>query len=142
MPDDDQLASTFRDALRPLLRRLTLERTLSLSKTGMLSRLDEQGPATASELAAAEQVSAQAAAVALRELEDRGFVSRTSDPDDRRRVRVSLTDAGRNRLQEERARGTRWLDGALRDRLDDADRAALEAVVPVLRKLTGAGVDE
>ncbi|ARJ07149.1 hypothetical protein B5808_02195 [Cnuibacter physcomitrellae] len=108
----------------------------------MLSRLDEQGPATASELAAAEQVSAQAAAVALRELEDRGFVSRTSDPDDRRRVRVSLTDAGRNRLQEERARGTRWLDGALRDRLDDADRAALEAVVPVLRKLTGAGVDE
>lgn len=130
---------SFRDALRPLFRRLTLERTLSLSKTGMLTRLDEHGPATASELAAAEQISAQAVAVALRELADRGFVSRTSDPADRRRVQVSLTDAGRDRLREERARGTRWLDGAIRERLDDADRAALEAVVPVLRRLSGEG---
>ncbi|AXH37046.1 MarR family transcriptional regulator [Humibacter sp. BT305] len=108
----------------------------------MLSRLDEHGPATAAELAVAEQITAQAVAVALRELEDRGFISRASDPDDRRRVRVSLTDSGRGRLREERARGTRWLDGAIRDRLDDADRAALQAVVPVLRKLSGEGVDE
>ncbi len=141
MPDPDDLASTFRDALRPLFRRLLQQRTLSLSKTGMLARLDAQGAATAAELAAAEQITAQAVAVALRELEDRGFVSRTVDPDDRRRVQVRLTDDGRDRLGEERARGTRWLERALRERLDDADRAALEAVVPVLQKLSETDAD-
>jgi DNA-binding MarR family transcriptional regulator len=130
------LAADFRDALRPLQRPLHAQRTLSPGKTGMLIHLVEQGPSTASELAVAERVSPQAVAMALHDLEELGFVERIPDEADRRRLRVVVTQAGRDGLLRERAVGTAWLERAFAERLDDEDRAILRAAIPVLRKLT------
>lgn len=135
MPSDLNLAVEFRAALRPLFRRFVTERSISLGKSGILNRLNEHGAATASELAAAEQITPQAVAVALRELEEMALVSRVRDEADRRRVHVELTEQGRIVLLSEREAGTRWLADALMDRLDDSDRAVLASAVPVLRKL-------
>lgn len=142
MPSHLDLAADLRAALRPLTRRLLRSRTISLGKSGIMNRLNDHGAATASELAAAEQITPQAVAVALKELEDLSFVTRARDDVDRRRVYVELTDAGRAALKTDREDGTRWLADALDTRLDDADRQTLADAVIVLRRLIDAGDDE
>ena len=59
--------------------------------------IDQRPGLTAGELAAAVGLSPGAVTTALDRLEDRGFVSRTRDPDDRRRVTLQLTPEA-NRL--------------------------------------------
>lgn len=129
------LAAEFRSALRPLIRRFSRDRTVSLGKSGILSRLNEHGPATASELAVSERITPQAVAMALRELEELSFVARVRHEGDRRKVLVEITEDGRSALESERAAGTRWLADALVERLDDSERAVLASVIPVLHKL-------
>lgn len=135
MTSEDQLARDLRDSLRPMWRKLTSEGTLSPGKYGALGRLDVRGRATASELATAENVSPQAMATAVRELEKDGLVVRTPDEQDRRRVWLSLTPAGRERLTAERALGNLWLEQMLGQRLSASERAKLNSVVPLLRRL-------
>lgn len=135
MSDPAAVAHDLREALRPLWRRLQSHRTLSAGKLGILVRLEQGGPATASELAALERVSHQAVATAVRELDELGLVTRSPDPDDRRRVRIALTAAGRGRLAEERAAGQGWLVRAVGEELDDDERATLAAAIPLLRRL-------
>ena len=64
-----------------------------------------------------------------------GLVSRSPDPDDRRRALVTLTGAGRDRLAAERDAGQDWLARAVATELDDAQRAALATAVPLLLRL-------
>lgn len=141
MPDPN-LAAEFRSALRPLVRRFNRERTVSLGKSGILNRLNEHGPATASELAVSERITPQAVAVALRELEALSYVARARDEVDRRKVGVKITKQGRIAIKSEHAAGTRWLAEALMERLDDSERATLSSAVPVLRKLMEETADE
>ncbi|MBT2587819.1 MarR family winged helix-turn-helix transcriptional regulator [Arthrobacter sp. ISL-95] len=139
---DQLMTRSFFDALRPLLRRLNAERTLSPGKLGVLSHLAEQGRATSSELAAVVQVSPQAISLAVGELERLGFVARVPDEEDRRRTWITLTDAGQQKLAQELASGYAWLDRAIAERLTPEGRKALEAAIPVLRKLgSEASVD-
>lgn len=142
MPPDPNPVASFREAIRPIVRRLMRERTLSLGKSGMLTRLMEHGPATASELAAGEQISAQAVAVALRELEELGCISRTRDETDRRKVHVAITDVGRAAVVADRSAGTAWLQDAFEHRLTPAERATLTAAIPVLHSLASAAEDD
>ena len=108
----------------------------------MLRHLAEHGRATTSELAAVVQVSPQAISLAARELERLGFVVRVPDAEDRRRIWIELTDAGRQKLAQEFAAGHGWLDRAIVERLTPEERKTLEAVIPILRKLgSEASVD-
>lgn len=136
------MTRSFFDALRPLLRRLNAERTLSPGKLGVLSHLAEQGRATSSELAAVVQVSPQAISLCAGDLERLGFVVRVPDAKDRRRTWIELTDAGRQKLAQELAAGHAWIDRAIAERLTPEERKALKAAIPVLRKLgSEASVD-
>ncbi|GAA1545791.1 MarR family winged helix-turn-helix transcriptional regulator [Brevibacterium picturae] len=139
---DPYLAAEFRSALRPLVRRFNSERTVSRGKSGILNHLNEHGPATASELAASERITPQAVAMALRELEALSYVARSRDQADRRKVGVQITEQGLVALESEHAAGTRWLAGALQERLDESERATLSSAVPVLRKLMQEPADE
>src|SRR5215510_3529160 len=55
--------------------------------------LDQEGPLAAGQLAKAVGLSTAAMTTVIDRLEARGFVSRTRDPRDRRRVLVELTPA-------------------------------------------------
>ena len=70
----------------------------------------------------------------LNGLEQRGLVARHPADDDARRVRVTLTAAGRTQIAETRALRTAWFSQRLADLTPD-ERLALEAVTPVLRRL-------
>lgn len=139
--DPAALAAELRDALRPLWRRFNAHRTLSLGKVGILSHLAGRGPLTATDLAGLERISHQAIANAVRELEELGLIRRSPDPDDGRRVLVQLTDSGRERLRAEQSAGQDWLARSVADHLDDAERAALAAAIPLLRRLDAETAD-
>ena len=129
------LAADLREALRPLWRRFNEYRSLSPGKVGILAHLERNAPMAATELAGLERISHQAVANAVRELQDLGLVSRSPDPEDGRRMLVSLTGSGRERLRTERMAGQEWLAGAVSDLLDPAERATLAAAIPLLRRL-------
>lgn len=135
MTDPTALAADLRESLRPLWRRFTAYKTLSASKTGVLFHLEQHGTCSAADLAAAVRVSHQAVAAALRDMEDMDLVSRGPDPTDGRRVLVSMTPAGRAALAAERTAGQEWLARAVSEELDDDERAALAAALPLLRRL-------
>jgi DNA-binding MarR family transcriptional regulator len=64
-----------------------------------------------------------------------GFLIRSPDPDDRRAARLTVTAAAERRLAEwERRRADLFAEQLAL--LDEADRAALRAALPALRKLT------
>lgn len=138
-PDPAALAADLREALRPLWRRFKALRTLSMGKVGILAHLEQGGPLSATDLAGLERISHQAVANAVRELESSGFVSRTTDPADRRRTLIDLTPVGRDRLHTERYAGQGWLTHAITSLLDEDDRATLAAAVPLLHRLDTAG---
>lgn len=132
---DQLVTGSFFETLIPLLRRRSAERTLSPGKLGVLRHLAEQGRATTSELASVIQVSPQAISLAARELEHLEFVVRIPDAEDRRRIWIELTDAGRQKLAQELAAGDVWLDRAIAERLTPEERKTLQAAIPILRKL-------
>jgi DNA-binding MarR family transcriptional regulator len=128
-------ASELRIVLGQLVRRLRSEHTLPLSHGIVLARLEREGPATASGLAAAERVRPQSMAQTIADLEADGFVSRTPDPADRRRVTIAVTDAGRAALAEDRARREGWLAQAIATELTPEEQDVVVRAVSLLRRL-------
>ena len=108
--------------------------TLSPGALSALASLASGGPCRLGDLAVREGVAAPTMTRIVAVLEEAGLVRRTSDPLDGRAVVVGATDAGTALVQgESLARSS-----ALRRRvaaLPAADRAALDAALPVLEAL-------
>ena len=121
--------------LGQLVRRLRAEHRLPLSHGTVLARLERQGPATTSNLAAAERVRPQSMAQTIVDLEEAGFVSRTPDPSDRRQVLIAVTDEGLAALLEDRARREGWLAEAIASELTPEEQDVIMRAVPLLRRL-------
>jgi DNA-binding MarR family transcriptional regulator len=135
---EETTAHDLREAMRPMIRRFNVERTISLGEVGVLSQLFESGRNTASTLAAAEHISRQAVTMIVRELEKLGLIKRTPDDEDRRRVWIEITPAGEERLAEERSSGQGWLALAIEGALTPKERETLKTAIPILRKLTAS----
>ena len=102
--------------LRRKLRQHQVPGDLSFPETAALARLDRGGAATSAELARQEQISPQSMGATLVGLCERGFITRHPDPDDGRRVLLSITDRGRRALRRAAA-GPRRTTGARTRRL-------------------------
>ncbi|MBX6382117.1 MAG: MarR family transcriptional regulator [Microbispora sp.] len=102
------------------LRELDAEGDLSSGQACVLVRLAKHGPASASELAAAERVRPQSMAAIIQALERAGLVERHRDPEDGRRRLVTLTEAGRERRLDDRRAREAWLARALQERCTEA----------------------
>lgn len=111
---------------------------LTPSQTSALSRLDKYGPASTSDLAAAERVRHQSMATTLHALEERGLIERRADPDDGRRQLVSVSAAGRGLLEDKRRAGEEWLARTLQDRYTERERQTVLTALALLERLTEA----
>ena len=124
----DQLA----DAVQQLARRLRHGGRQRLAPLGLtpgqgraLSVLERAGrPLRMAEIAEALRVVPRSATGVVEGLAEAGLVRRDTDPADRRSVLVSLTDAGRGRL-DELARARRQIAEELFGTLDPADQRRL-----------------
>ena len=101
----------------------------------MLARLEREGPATTSALAAAERVRPQSMAQTIAELGAAGLVARSPDPTDGRQILIELTERGRTTLAEERARREGWLASAIESELTAEEQETLLRALPILRRL-------
>ncbi|MFF7294142.1 MarR family winged helix-turn-helix transcriptional regulator [Microbacterium sp. NPDC008134] len=98
-PDDSlQLTATeLRMATFRLARRLRCARaadSMSDAQLAVLADLRMNGRRTISTLAERERVTAPSMTNTINGLEEQGYVTRTVDEHDRRRVQVEITDAG------------------------------------------------
>ena len=137
-PDPEEVAAALRVSTGLLLRRLRQvphEDELSLSETSALARLDRGGPTTAAALAKLEQISAQSMGATLGALEARGLIERTPDRDDRRRLVISISDAGREILRSRRDARTEALAQALSSGFTPTELRRLAEVAPLLERL-------
>lgn len=111
------------------LRELDGEGDLSSGQVSVLVRLAKHGPASASELAAAERVRPQSMAAIVQALERAGLVERHRDPEDGRRQLVTLTEQGRERRLDDRRAREAWLARALQEHCTEAQlRTIIEAM--------------
>ena len=108
-------ASDFRMAIFRLARRLRSQRAVDSMSDGqfaVLAALSNHGPHTLSELADRERVSAPSMNRTVNCLEESGYLTRTPDVADRRKVNIALTDAGRGVVAETVRRRDSWLEQA------------------------------
>ncbi|HTW82495.1 MAG TPA: MarR family transcriptional regulator [Candidatus Sulfotelmatobacter sp.] len=137
-PSAGDVAAALRVGLGVLVRRLRQAQAseeLTLPETSALSRLERCGPTTVTELAKLEQISSQSMGATLAALEARGLVARKPDPDDGRRVVVSITGAGRDVVRNRRSERVSLLARALEDGFTPAELRTLADAAPLLERL-------
>ena len=119
------------------LRRPASDGEITGSGLGLLALLHRQGPMSAVALARGEGLQPQSLSRLLVRLEDAALIERPTDPADRRRQLIALTDAGATALHRAMARRRQWLANAMSQRLDSSDRLTLLAASDVMLRLAG-----
>ena len=133
------LAADLRGVMGQLIRRLRKENLFPLHQASVLGRLDRCGSQSVSDLAAAERVRPQSMAQTVGDLEGERLVDRKPDPDDRRRALVTITAAGKSRIEADRRAREGWLVKAFEE-MPETDLAAIERTVEILRRVADADV--
>jgi DNA-binding MarR family transcriptional regulator len=137
-PDVSDVAVALRDSIGLLLRRMRQQRpdgALTLPEGAAMTRLNRAGPTTSSALAKLEQISPQSMGATLAGLEARGLVARHPDPEDGRRVVLSVTEAGQQILQDKRNARTDQLAQALSAGFTADEIRQLAVAAPLLERL-------
>jgi DNA-binding MarR family transcriptional regulator len=101
----------------------------------VLATLDDLGSAGISQLAAADGISQPTMSAQVAALVQEGYVAKTPHPTDARAQVLSLTDAGRAYLRENRER----LAEMVRGRLSTHTDADVATAIAVLKSLTEKG---
>lgn len=137
--DSDGVAAALMGSIGVLVRRVhqvPVDGGLTMPERTALSRLERSEPTTSSALARQVQISAQAMGATLRTLRARGLVERRRDPDDGRRVVLTVTDAGRQALKDKRNARTELVSKALTGgAFTAAELQRLAAAAPLLERL-------
>jgi DNA-binding MarR family transcriptional regulator len=121
--------------LRRRLRQVTREGEITFPEAAALAKLDRGGPGTSAELARSEQISPQSMGATLAGLEARGFLKRSSDPADARRVVMSLTESGLQMLNSRRNERVEELAHALSTRFTSEEIEKLRVAAALLDRL-------
>jgi DNA-binding MarR family transcriptional regulator len=139
---DAGLASALRISVSRLARRLRAERVahglqLELSDTqlGALATLERKGAMTPGELAEHEKVQPPSMTRVIAVLEQRGLVMRAAHATDKRQVVLTVSDAGREVVDQSRKFREAWLARRLRE-LSPQEKSKLRAAAPILEKLS------
>jgi DNA-binding MarR family transcriptional regulator len=136
---EDDALRRFRTQMRMLGRRLRRElppvRGVSRSAVQVL-RVVARGPEPSpSDVAEKLRMTSSNVAAALRELESAGLVRRGRDPEDGRRVRLSITVTGTDVVSCLHAERDTWLGRAIAAVLSDDEQASLWRAGELMQRL-------
>ncbi|WP_460721839.1 MarR family winged helix-turn-helix transcriptional regulator [Microbacterium aureliae] len=129
-------ASALRMAVFRFARRLRAERAVDGMSDGqfaVLAAIRLNGPHTLGELAERERVTAPSMNRTVNCLEESGYVSRTPDENDRRKVNIDLTPEGLGVVEETVRRRDAWVEGLLASLTED-ERVTLSAAADILQR--------
>jgi DNA-binding MarR family transcriptional regulator len=133
------LATELRVVMGQIVRRLRQEANFgdfTFSQQKVLLRLEREGPATVTSLAAAEGVRSQSMGATIAPLKEAGLVAGTPDPNDGRQTVLSLTPACLAAIAAGRARKQDWLFREIDEKLSPKEQETVAAAVELLRRLT------
>ena len=130
-------ASDLRIATFRLARRMRTQRAVDSMSDGqfaVLAGLFVHGAHTLTELADRERVSAPAMNRTVNCLQDAGYISRSADENDGRKVVIDLTDEGRAVVDETARRRDAWVEEALAE-IDPAEREILAKAAAIMQRM-------
>ena len=136
-PDLSEAASTLRIATFRLARRMRTQRAVDSMSDGqfaVLAALWTHGTHTLGELADRERVSAPSMNRTVNCLQDLGYITRSADENDGRKVVIALSDAGRAVVAETARRRDAWVEAALEE-LTPAERATIAEAAEIMARM-------
>lgn len=136
-PDLSEAASTLRIATFRLARRMRTQRAVDSMSDGqfaVLAALWTHGTHTLGELADRERVSAPSMNRTVNGLQESGYITRSADENDGRKVVIALTDAGRAVVAETARRRDAWVEAALEE-LTPAERATIADAAEIMARM-------
>lgn len=134
-PGPLHLTTDLRVACQRIARRARFESEADLAphQVAVLGRVS-CGPASAGDLAEWEKVSAPTMSRTIAGLVDAGWLTRSDDPEDGRRIILTITPSGMQALSNTRRARDAWMSERL-DQLTDAEIDRLEAALPLLERI-------
>ncbi|WP_449352307.1 MarR family winged helix-turn-helix transcriptional regulator [Streptomyces shaanxiensis] len=136
--EPEEIAGALAEVAGVVIRSLADRRGMSFTTASTLGRLERDGPARLTALAAAEGVAQPSMTQLVQRLENQGLAVRVSDPGDGRVTLVALTDAGREVLAERRKERNARLARLLATLSEEERRelgSAMRTVAPLVRRL-------
>jgi DNA-binding MarR family transcriptional regulator len=138
VPDDVlEVAAALRMSIGMLYRKLKQAHPggdIPIPEVAALSRLDRGGPASSSDLARLDGISPQSMGATIATLEERGLVARERDPEDGRRIVLSITETGRQVVRDRRGARTELIARALSG-FTPAELDQLKTAAPLFERL-------
>lgn len=137
--NDQELSTELRTVVTRLIKKLRSESPthakLSLTERSVIKLLDKQKQMLPSEIARTEKVTTQSMSQILNHLLMLGYITRTPSETDKRKVMISLSDAGQAILHAVRNEVDEWLSKAIQDTCSAEDKAILRQALGPLSKL-------
>ena len=131
----DRVAEELRAAVGDFVRAARTDEQLSNNQLSILGLLDRDGPATIAAVAAVCHIRHQSATKVVEQLRSDQMVEIGAHPSDRRAVQITISEAGRDALGEERDRRSAWIAEASTTRLSRQEQGNVPALVDLLRRL-------
>jgi DNA-binding MarR family transcriptional regulator len=137
---DIEVAGTLRTGIHrlvKLVRRETRnEAQLSLTERSAMGSLYPDRSLEPTHIARAENVTTQSMSQIINKLYKNGFIDKTASEEDKRKVLLSLTPAGRIYIEQLRQDKQEWLAKVLHERTTAEEKDLLMRALEVLSKLT------
>jgi DNA-binding MarR family transcriptional regulator len=133
-----EIAGALRVAVGLVVRKLKqspFAGELTIAEASALARLERSGSATSSDLARSERISPQSMGVTVASLLDQDLIERSRDPEDGRRIVLSITEAGRQTVHDRRGARTEAVAAALRDGFSEDELGQLKAAAALIERL-------
>lgn len=137
--NQDILAAQLRPLLARLIRKLRkltpANEQLSQSERSVLVLLDQHKQLLSAELAVMEKMTPQSMGQLLQHLAALDLITRTPSDSDKRKIHISLSAAGKERIQKVRRERDEWLSKAIASVCTKEEQAILQAALAPLAKL-------
>ena len=135
------LATRLRSEMYRLVKVLRKEtrndELLSLTERSTLALVYQYTEILPGELALLEKVTTQAMSQIINHLLELGLIIKTPSEADRRKVIVTLTDAGKKLVRQRQAEKQEWLNRRIAETLSVKEKQTLAEAIHILTKLIG-----
>ncbi len=137
--EDLEMAGNLRTVLHRVIKILRRETRndaeLSLTERSTLGMLYNHGELLPSDIAKLEKVSTQSISQVVNHLFELNYIYKNPSTEDKRKVLLSLTPAGKAYVEQLRKDKQEWLAHALHERVSAEEKVQLVAALKVLTKL-------
>jgi|SRR6185437_8093076 len=134
-----ELSTALRESVSGLQKRLRTQsqavKGYSMTETETIGLLIRNPALLPTELAALTRVKTQSMSQIIKKLEEDNIIKRTPSKEDKRKVYISLTVAGKKMVEKAKYEWDEWLKEAIEKTLTDKERELLIKALPILNKL-------